>query len=118
MTSTHSLYSVFPFTLRHHPDISRARLGIAELVTHGVLYPSPVVVEKSKKAIVVRRTVTVYVRKEGDIVILGGGEQEASIMWVRSDKSMRNGGQLESAVKGEGIKVVELKRKDERMEIE
>ena len=76
------------------------------------------VVEKANKAIVVRRTVTLYVRKEGDIVILGGGEQESPVMWVRSEKSIRGDGQLESALKGEGTKVVELKRKGDRMEME
>jgi hypothetical protein len=119
LTSNASLYSVFPFTLRHHPDLSRAKLGVAELVTHGILQPCPIVIEKSQKAIVVRRTITVFLRKAGEIVILGGGEQEASVMWVKSKKGVRAGGELERAVKGEGVKVIELKRvESEKMDLE
>jgi metalloprotease ARX1 len=119
LTSNASLYSVFPFTLRQHSALSRARLGLAELVTHGILSPCPVIVEKSAKAIVVRRSVTVYVRKRGEIVVLAGGEGEVGRMWVRSERSVRPGGVLEAAVSGEGVKVVELKRVEgEKMEIE
>ena len=119
LTSNASLYSVFPFTLRHHPDPSRAKLGVAELVTYGILQPCSVLTEKSQKAVVVRRTITVFVRKRGEILILGGGEQEARVMWVRSEKGVRPGGGLEKAVRGEGIKVIELKRiEGEKMDIE
>lgn len=119
LTSNNLLYSVFPFTLRHHPTLARARLGVAELVTHDVLHPCPVVLEKSHNAVVVRRTVTIFVRKPDELVILGGGEQEAKIMWVRSERGLKAGGELERAVKGEGVKVVELKRVEgEKMEIE
>lgn len=119
LTSDNLLHSVFPFTLRQHPEPSRARLGVAELATHGVLHPCPVIIEKAQNAVVVRRTVTIYVRKAGEVVILGGGEQEAKVMWVRSEKGLKQNSELERAVKGEGIKVVELKRVEgERMEIE
>ena len=119
ITSNPSLYSVFPFTLRQHPERSRARLGVAELVSAGVLVPSPVIMDKSQNAIVVRRTVTIYVKSSTEVLILGGGEQESNIMWVRSEKSLRPLGELENAVKGIGVKVVELKRVEgEKMEIE
>jgi methionine aminopeptidase len=119
LISNSLLYSVFPFTLRQNPDPSRARLGIAELVTRGVLHPCPIIVEKAPNAVVVRRTVTIYVRNQGEVVILGGGDQEAKIMWVRSEKGAKAGSELERAVKSEGVKVVELKKVEgERMEIE
>jgi hypothetical protein len=86
---------------------------------HGILHPSPVQVEKSTKAVVVRRTVTVLVRKVGDLLVLGGGEGESKIMWVRSDKSLRSGGVVEQACTREGVKVVELKRVEEdKMDLE
>jgi metalloprotease ARX1 len=119
LTSDRSMYSVFPFTLRQHPDPARAKLGVAELVTHGILQPCPVLLEKSQKAIVVRKTVTVYVRKRGDVVVLCGGEQEMGIMWVRSEKGVRPGGPLEMAVKGDGVKITELRRVEgEKMDLE
>ena len=119
LTSNPSLYSVFPFTLRQHPDPARAKLGIAELVTHGILQPCPIILEKSPKAVVVRRTVTVFVKKSGEVVVLGGGEQECKTMWVRSERGVRQGGELERWVGAQGIKVVELKRVEgEKMEIE
>ena len=75
--------------------------------------------EKSQKAIVVRRTVTIFVRKRGEVLVLGGGEQEARVMWVRSEKGVRVGGELERAIRGEGVKVVELKRVEgEKMDLE
>lgn len=112
------MYSVFPFTLRQHPTPARARLGLAELVTHGILQPCPVLVEKSPKAIVVRRTVTILVRKQGEVVVLGGGDSEVPIMWVRSERGVKAGGALEVAVKGEGVKLVELKREEGRMNLD
>ena len=119
LTCDNLLYSVFPFTLRQNPSIGRARLGVAELVTHDVLHPCPIIVEKASDVVVVRKTVTIYVRKAGEVVILGGGEQEAKIMWVRSDKSLKVGSALERAVRGEGVKVIELKRVEgERMLLE
>ena len=119
LTSNPSLYSVFPFTLRQHTQIARARLGVAELVTHGILQPCPVLLEKSPHAVVVRRTVTILVRKQGEIVVLGGGENEVKVMWVRSGKGIQSGGELERAVRGDGVKVVELKRaEEEKMDIE
>jgi len=119
LTSNHLLYSVFPFTLRQHPTPARAKLGVAELVTHGVLHPCPVIVEKMPNAVVVRKTMTIFVRKPGELVIFGGGEQEAKIMWVRTEKALKHGGELERAVRGEGVKVIELKRVEgERMELE
>ena len=52
-------------------------------------------------------------------MVLGGGEQEARVMWVKSEKGIRPGGQLERAVNVEGVKVVELKRVvGEKMETE
>ena len=66
-----------------------------------------------------RRTLTVLVRKSGEVVFLGGGEQECKTMWVRSERGVRPGGELERWVGAEGIKVVELKRVEgEKMEIE
>jgi metalloprotease ARX1 len=119
LTSDASLYSVFPFTLRQHADPARAKLGVAELVTHGILQPCPILMEKSQKAIVVRRTVTIFIRKRGEALVLGGGEQEARVMWVRSEKGVRVGGELERAIRGEGVKVVELKRVEgEKMDLE
>lgn len=119
LTSDPSMYSVFPFTLRQHPDPARAKLGVAELVTHGILQPCPVLLEKSQKAIVVRRTLTVLVRKAREVVVLGGGELEAGIMWVRSEKGVRGGGELERAVRGDGVKVTELRRiEGEKMDLE
>lgn len=68
---------------------------------------------------VVRRTITIFVRKSGEVVILGGGEQECKTMWVRSERGLRQGGELERWVGAEGIKVVELRRAEsEKMEIE
>ena len=101
---------MFPFTLRHHADPTRAKLGVAELLAHGILQPSSVIVEKSQKAVVVRRTVTLMVKKTGEVMILGGGEGESKVMWVRSEKSLRSGGMVEQAVMREGVKVVEPKR--------
>lgn len=119
LTSNLSLYSVFPFTLRQHPDPARAKMGVSELITHRVLEPCPVLVEKSQDAIVVRRTVTIFIRKQGEVVILGGGEQEVGVMWVKSEKGLRAGGELEKAVKGDGVKIVELKRVEmEKMDLE
>ena len=119
LTSDPSMYSVFPFTLRQHPDPARAKLGIAELVTHGILQPYPVLLEKSQNATVVRRTLTMLVRKAGEVVVLGGGEQEVGVMWVKSEKGVRVGGELEKAVKGEGAKVIELRRVEgEKMDLE
>lgn len=109
LTSNPSLYSVFPFTLRQHPDPSRAKLGVAELVTHGILQPCPVILEKDPKAVVVRRTITVFVKKAGEVVLLGGGETECKVMWVRSERGVRPSGELERWVGAEGVKVVELK---------
>ena len=94
-------------------------MGVVELVTHRILEPCPVLVEKSPDAIVVRRTVTIFVRKQGEIVVLGGSEAEAGVMWVRSERGVRAGGDLEKAVKGEGVKIVELKRVEgEKMDLE
>jgi hypothetical protein len=94
-------------------------LGVAELVTHGILHPCPVTTEKSQKAIVVRRTMTVFVRRHGEVVILGGGEGESKVMWVRSEKNLYPEGELEKAVRGEGVKVTELKRVEgEKMELD
>jgi hypothetical protein len=105
--------------LRQHPDIARAKLGVAELVTHGILQPYPVLIEKSQKSIVVRRTVTIFVRNRGEVLILGGGEQEARVMWVRSEKNTHTGGQLDLALRTEGVKVVELKKVEgEKMDLE
>jgi hypothetical protein len=119
LTSNHSLYSVFPFTLRNHPDQSRAKLGLAELQAHGILLPSPVVVEKSQKAIVVRRMVTMFVKQVGEVVIFGGGEGESKVMWVRSEKRLRGGGVAEQALTREGVKIVELKRVEgEKMDVD
>ena len=119
LTSNPSLYSVFPFTLRQHPNIQRAKLGVAELVTHGILGPCPVITEKSSKSIVVRRTVTIFVRNSGEVIILGGGEQEVKVMWVKSEKSLRRSGELEKALRGEGVKVIEIKRVEaEKMELD
>jgi len=119
LTSNPSLYSVFPFTLRQHTDPARAKLGVAELVTHGILQPCPVLVEKSQNAIVVRRTLTMLVRRPGEVVVLGGGEQEVGVVWVKSEKAVRIGGELEKAVKGEDVKVIELRKIDEeRMDLE
>ena len=112
LTSNNLLYSVFPFTLRQNPTLPRARLGVAELVTHGVLQPCPVVLEKAPNAIVVRRTVTLFVRKQGEIIIFGGGENEGKIMWVRTERSVHPGGELDRAVRYQGIKVMELKKMD------
>ena len=109
LTSNPSLYSVFPFTLRQHPDPARAKLGVAELVTHGILQPCPIITEKNAKAVVVRRTVTVFVRKSGEVVVLGGGEQECKTMWVRSERGVKQGGELETWVGAKGIKITELK---------
>ena len=40
-------------------------------------------------------------------------------MWVRSEKGVRVGGELERAIRGEGVKVVELKRVEgEKMDLE
>jgi hypothetical protein len=118
LTSSMSLYSVFPFTLRQNPTPARARLGLAELVTHRILQPCAPLVEQSPSAIVVRRTVTVFVRKQGEVVILGGGDSEVEVMWVRSEKGMRVGGVLEAATKGEGVKVVQLKKEGEKMDLD
>ena len=119
LTSNTALYTVFPFTLRQHPDRTRSRLGVAELVTNGILEPRPVVVEKSQKAIVIRRTVTVFIRKLGEVVVFGGGEQEVEVMWVRSEKRIRPLGALEDGVRGAGVKVVELKRAEgDKMDLE
>jgi hypothetical protein len=119
ITSNTSLYSVFPFTFRNHTNLSRAKLGLAELQANWILSPSPVIVEKSPKAIVVRRTVTVLVKKVGEVVILGGGEGESKVMWVKSEKSLRTGGIVEQALTREGVKVVELKRVEgEKMDLE
>jgi hypothetical protein len=94
-------------------------MGVSELITHRVLEPCPVLIEKSQDAIVVRRTVTIFIRKQGEIVILGGGEQEVGVMWVKSEKGLRAGGELEKAVKGDGVKIVELKRVEmEKMDLE
>lgn len=68
------------------------------------------IVERSQKAVVVRRTVTLMVKKIGEVVILGGGEGESKVMWVRSEKSLRTGGVVEQAVTREGVKVVEPTR--------
>ena len=77
------------------------------------------VLEKSAQAIVVRRTVTVLVRRQGEVVVLGGGEAEAGVMWVRSERGERKGGELEKAVRGEGVKLIELKRAEgEKMDLE
>src|SRR5262245_58135881 len=89
LTSNNSLYSVFPFTLRQPPSPARAKLGVTELVTHGILLPCPVILEKAQSAVVVRRTVTVFIRSANEVVLLGGGEQESKVMWVRSDRSLR-----------------------------
>ena len=119
LTSNASLYSVFPFTLRQHPDPSRAKLGVAELVTNGILEPCPVILEKSPKAVVVRRTVTVFVKEAGEVVVLGGGEGECKVMWVKSERGIKQGGEVEKWVGAEGIKVVEWKRVEgEKMDIE
>lgn len=113
------MYSVFPFTLRHHSEPARARLGVAELVTQNVLQPSPVLMEKDANAVVARRTLTVFVKKPGEVFVFGGGEGESKVMWARSEKSLRPGGELERGVKGEGVKVVELKRmEEEKMDVE
>jgi bifunctional DNA-binding transcriptional regulator/antitoxin component of YhaV-PrlF toxin-antitoxin module len=39
-------------------------------------------------------------------------------MWVRSERGVKAGGALEIAVKGEGVKLVELKREEGRMNLE
>ena len=109
---------MFPFTFRQHPSPARAKLGLAELITHEILKPNPILIEKSPKAVVVRRTVTVFVRKQGEVVVLGGGDGEVGIMWVRSERGIRTGGALEAAVSGEGVKVVELKKDEEKMVLE
>lgn len=75
--------------------------------------------EKSPKAIVVRRTVTVLVKKVDEVLILGGGEGESKVMWVKSEKSLRPGGIVEQALTREGVKIVELKRVEgEKMDLE
>jgi hypothetical protein len=123
LTSNRHLYSVFPLTLRHHPNPPRAKLGVAELVSLGVLYPYPVLVDRTKAAQVVRRTVTVAVKTVGqgvgEVLVLGGGETEWKVVWVRSDKSVQKGGEIERACFGGGTKVVELKRVEhvERMDM-
>jgi len=119
LTSDPSLYSVFPFTLRQHPHPARAKLGIAELVTYGILQPCPVVLEKSPQAMVVRGRVTLLGRRGGEGGVWGGGGGEAGIMWVRSERGVRKGGELEKAVKGEGVQVIELRRVEgEKMDLE
>jgi hypothetical protein len=116
LTSNRAIYSVFPCTLRGHPEVARARLGLAELVAHGILQPCPVLVEKSAKAIVVRRTVTVFIRKQGEVIVLGGGDSEVGVMWVKSERGMRAGGILETSLQ-EPTKVIELKR-EEKMDLD
>jgi hypothetical protein len=75
--------------------------------------------EKSQSAIVLRRTVTLFIRKKGEVVILGGGEGECRVMWVKSEKSVRSGGNLDQAVRGGDVRLVELKRADgDKMELE
>ena len=110
---------MFPFTLRYHADPTRAKLGLAELLAHGILQPSSVIVEKSQKAVVIRRTVTIMVKKVGEVMILGGGEGESKVMWVRSEKSLRRGGMVEQAITRDGVKVAELKRVEgDKMDLE
>jgi hypothetical protein len=109
---------VFPFTLRQNPSPARARLGLTELVTHRILQPCAPLVEKSPTAIVVRHTLTVFVRNQGEVVILGGRDAEAEVMWVRSEKGVRAGGVLEAAIKGDGVKVVQLKKDGEKMDLD
>lgn len=77
------------------------------------------ILEKSPKAVVVRRTVTVFVKKSGEVIVLGGGEGECKVMWVKSERGMKQGGEVEKWIGAEGVKVVELKRVEgEKMDIE
>jgi hypothetical protein len=40
-------------------------------------------------------------------------------MWVRSERGVRKGGELEKAVRGEGVKLIELRRVEgEKMDLE
>jgi curved DNA binding protein len=41
LTEVDRRFSTFPFTLRHMKDVRKARLGISECVTHGLLTPYP-----------------------------------------------------------------------------
>jgi hypothetical protein len=63
--------------------------------------------------------VTVLVKKVGEVVILGGGEGESRVMWVKSEKSLRADGVVQQALTRDGVKVVELKRVEgEKMDLE
>ncbi|BFZ60621.1 putative metalloprotease arx1 [Saitoella coloradoensis] len=87
--------SVFPFTFRDlmattELGEARTKMGVQELVTHQLLVPQEVMVEKSQKVVVSRAQTTVLVVKEGEVLRLTGGSG-FPVPWVKSEFDLGTG---------------------------
>lgn len=63
-------FGLMPFNLRHFEDIKKARMGVMECVTHGLVSPYPVLYEKPNE-VVAEFKYTVIIMPNGPMKITG-----------------------------------------------
>jgi len=79
---------VFPFSLRSLSDEKKARMGITEILSHGLVIPYPALTEKVADAVVAQIKFTVLLLKNGQVRITGHQLPLVSSEYKIEDKSV------------------------------
>eukprot|EP01117_Protostelium_nocturnum_P014455 TRINITY_DN549_c0_g1_i1.p1 TRINITY_DN549_c0_g1~~TRINITY_DN549_c0_g1_i1.p1 ORF type:complete len:385 (+),score=136.39 TRINITY_DN549_c0_g1_i1:105-1259(+) len=79
---------VFPFSLRSLSDEKKARMGITEILSHGLVIPYPALTERVADAVVAQIKFTVLLLKNGQVRITGHQLPLVSSEYKIEDKSV------------------------------